>query len=143
MATKLNPAHLAIPVTNLEKCRAFYRNILGLEEGRSSENWVDFGFFGHQLVLHKIPTASKQKDENTNPVDGKSVPVPHFGVVLDWDDWHEFFERLNQSGIEFVIEPYIRFIGETGEQTAMFFLDPDGNALEFKTFKDQINLFAK
>ena len=137
-----NPFHLAIPVDNLEACRDFYKNSLGCEEGRSSKLWVDFNFYGHQLVIHYKPK-SDQKDLHTNPVDGKDVPVPHFGVVLSWDAFHILAERLKHKKIEFIIEPYIRFKGLVGEQATMFFLDPSGNALEFKAFKDMNQLFAK
>ena len=135
----INPFHLAIPVDNLEKCRAFYRDIIGCEEGRSSNKWVDFNFYGHQLVIHEAPVTKKE----SNPVDGKDVPVPHFGVVLDLPDWEALADRLKAENISFIIEPYIRFKGEVGEQATMFFLDPAGNALEFKAFKDMSQLFAK
>ncbi len=138
---KVSPFHLAIPVHNLAECRNFYTNILNLEEGRSSEHWVDYNFFGHQLVIHYKPKG--KEDTHTNPVDGKDVPVPHFGVVLPWDDFHDFAELLKSKGIVFIIEPYIRFEGLVGEQTTMFFKDPSGNALEFKAFKDMSQLFAK
>lgn len=141
MPNKLRPFHLAIPVNNLEKCRDFYTNTLGLEEGRSSDHWVDYNFFGHQLVIHYKPNAPEES--HTNSVDGKAVPVPHFGVVLDWDDFHKFAGLLKQKQIGFVIEPYIRFEGEVGEQATMFFMDPSNNALEFKAFKDLEQLFAK
>lgn len=135
------PFHLAIPVWNLDTCRNFYRDTLGCTEGRSSEHWVDFNFFGHQLVIHYKP---KSEDIlHTNPVDGKSVPVPHFGVVLTWDAFHNLAKRLEQLELEFIIAPYIRFEGQVGEQATMFFLDPAGNALEFKAFKDISQLFAK
>jgi len=137
----LTPFHLAIPVDDLTKCRNFYTNTLNLEEGRSSDHWVDYNFFGHQLVIHY---KSKIKEEtHTNAVDGKAVPVPHFGVVLDWNVFNEFAELLKSKGIKFIIEPYIRFEGQTGEQATMFFKDPAGNALEFKAFKDLSQLFAK
>lgn len=138
----MNPFHLAIPVLALEPCRTFYREVLGCEEGRSSDHWVDFNFFGHQFVIHQDNHLQKPKQSN-NPVDGKAVPVPHFGVVLDWEVWEELAERLKQRKVKFVIEPYIRFKGETGEQATLFFLDPEGNALEFKAFKDQTQIFAK
>lgn len=137
---QLSPFHLAIPVWNLEECRIFYRDILGCEEGRSSGHWVDFNFFGHQLVIHYKPKETSEL--HTNPVDGKNVPVPHFGVVLQWTNFKTFAEALKEKHIDFIIEPYIRFKGETGEQATMFFLDPSGNALEFKAFKDQSQLFA-
>lgn len=136
-----NPFHLAIPVHNLEECRIFYRDILNSEEGRSSDHWVDFNFFGHQLVIHYKPKT--EEELHTNPVDGKSVPVPHFGVVLDWEDFHDLSNNLEAIGIQFIIEPYIRFEGQIGEQATMFFKDPAGNALEFKAFKDMDQLFAK
>ena len=138
---KLQPFHLAIPVTNVAKNRVFYRDILGCSEGRSSEHWVDFNFFGHQLVIHY--KEAKKEDTISNPVDGKDVPVPHFGVVLGWQQWQDFAERLKQYKIKFVIEPYIRFEGEVGEQATLFFKDPSGNALEFKAFKNIDQLFAR
>ena len=137
----LQPFHLAIPVNNLEKNRTFYRGVLGCNEGRSSDHWVDFDFFGHQLVIHF--KESKQEKEYSNPVDGHDVPVPHFGVVLEWQQWHDFADRLKEHDINFVIEPYIRFKGEVGEQATLFFKDPSGNALEFKAFKNMDQLFAK
>lgn len=140
---KLNPFHLAIPVYNLEKCRAFYRDVLNCKEGRSSDIWVDFDFYGHQLVIHKKEKVLPKALTDTNPVDGKHVPIPHFGVVLDLEDWQELAERLKAHNTTFIIEPYIRFKGEPGEQATLFFLDPDGNALEFKAFKDMNQLFAK
>ena len=137
----IQPFHLAIPVQNLEKCRTFYRDILQCEEGRSTDIWVDFNFFGHQLVIHQ---KDEFKDERiSNAVDGKDVPVPHFGVVLTWDDWHLLAERLKTKNISFGIEPCIRFQGKVGEQATMFFSDPENNALEFKAFKDIEQLFAK
>lgn len=139
--SSIPPFHLAIPVHNLEVCRDFYRDVLGLKEGRSDSHWVDFDFFGHQLVIHYKPKS--EEDLHTNPVDGKNVPVPHFGVVLPWEEFQPFADRLNEAQINFVIEPYIRFKGEVGEQATMFFLDPAGNALEFKAFKDLSQLFAK
>ena len=143
MQNTLRPFHLAIPVQNLERCRTFYREILGCEEGRSSDKWVDFNFFGHQVVIHQVESGKSKVESDSNPVDGKDVPVPHFGVVLEVDVWKELAERLKSKGAEFIIEPYIRFEGEVGEQATMFFLDPDGNALEFKAFKDMSQLFAK
>ncbi len=140
MNTKLRPFHLAIPVDNVQKARIFYRDVLQLEEGRSSDHWVDFNFFGHQLVIH-----FKEKTDATdthNEVDGKAVPVPHFGVVLEWGDFHAFAKAIAPQ-VTFVIEPYIRFEGLLGEQATMFFYDPCGNALEFKAFKDDSQLFAK
>lgn len=138
---KLTPFHLAIPVDDVAKARVFYTQTLGFKEGRSSDHWVDYNFFGHQLVIHYKP-----KEEGkiyTNPVDGKDVPVPHFGVVLDWEQFWEFANVLKAAAIEFIIPPYIRFEGEVGEQATLFFKDPCGNALEFKSFKDMSQLFAK
>lgn len=136
----LAPFHLAIPVTDLQETRRFYNSILGCSEGRSSEQWVDINLYGHQLVLHMV--AEKPQDHK-NPVDGKSVPVPHFGVVLPMEDWKALADRLKSQGISFEIEPYIRFEGQPGEQATMFFRDPSGNALEFKAFKDLSGLFEK
>lgn len=140
--SKVNPFHIAIPVHNLDECRTFYRDVLNCEEGRSSDHWVDFSLFGHQLVIHYKPK-SKEEVLHTNPVDGKDVPVPHYGVVLDWDQFDDFAEDLKSKKVKFVIEPYIRFAGQVGEQATMFFYDPAGNALEFKSFKDMGQLFAK
>jgi len=137
----LSPFHVAIPVHNLDECRTFYREVLGCEEGRSAEHWVDFNLFGHQLVIHYKPQSTEEL--HANPVDGKQVPVPHYGVVLPWDTFQRFSEELQTKGINFIIEPYIRFQGQVGEQATMFFLDPAGNALEFKAFKDISQLFAK
>ncbi|MBZ5486277.1 VOC family protein [Halomonas aquamarina] len=139
----LSPFHLAIPVYDVALARAFYNDVFGLEEGRSSDNWVDFNFFGHQLVIHGHPKTPGQESAHTNPVDGHDVPVPHFGVLLEWDEWEALAERLKAQGIEFVIEPYVRFKGQVGEQATMFLLDPCGNALEFKAFKDKSQIFAK
>jgi len=138
---KIQPFHVAIPVHNLEQCRIFYGETLGCEEGRSSDHWVDFNFFGHQLVIHYKPKAAE--DVHTNSVDGKNVPVPHYGVVLEWEAFHALAEELKRKGVIFIIEPYIRFQGKVGEQATMFFYDPAGNALEFKAFKDMSQLFAK
>lgn len=139
--SKLSPFHLAIPVSNLLECRNFYTNVLNFEEGRSSDHWVDYNFFGHQLVIHYKEKGVE--DVVTNSVDGKDVPVPHFGVVLEWTVFQEFAELLKSKSIKFIIEPYIRFEGLLGEQATMFFKDPSGNALEFKSFKDMSQLFAK
>lgn len=136
----LRPFHLAVPVHDLEECRVFYRDVLQMEEGRSDDKWVDFNFYGHQFVMHHT---GKKTSHNINSVDGHGVPVPHFGVVLTMEDWNDLSERLKQLKIEFIIEPYIRFKGEPGEQATMFFLDPSGNALEFKAFKNLSSLFAK
>ncbi len=138
----IQPFHLAIPVSDLKKAREFYGEFLGFSEGRSSEHWIDWNFFGHQLVTH-LKEDAPSKPTAHNPVDGHDVPVPHFGVVLEWDAWHEFAKKLKAAKIKFVIEPYIRFRGKTGEQATMFFFDPSGNALEFKAFKDISQLFAK
>ncbi len=138
----IQPFHLAIPVTNLELCRTFYRDVLQCKEGRSSESWVDFNFFGHQLVIHQKDGYFNEAAV-TNPVDGHDVPVPHFGVVLTWEDWQNLSTRLQAENTQFVIEPTIRFKGKVGEQATMFFTDPENNALEFKAFKDISQLFAK
>jgi extradiol dioxygenase family protein len=139
----LAPFHLAIPVYDLTCARHFYGEVLGCTEGRNSEHWVDFDFFGHQLVIHQAPKMAYQEAANSNPVDGHDVPVPHFGVVLGWDDWQILAAQLKAKGTNFVIEPYIRFAGQPGEQATLFLLDPCGNALEFKAFKDIGQLFAK
>jgi hypothetical protein len=139
---QVQPFHLAIPVKNLELCRTFYRDILQCKEGRSSESWVDFNFFGHQLVIHQ-KDGMYNEEPVTNPVDGHDVPVPHFGVVLTWDDWQNLSKRLTAANTQFVITPTIRFQGKVGEQATMFFTDPENNALEFKAFKDMSQLFAK
>jgi extradiol dioxygenase family protein len=136
----LAPFHLAFPVTDLAAARAFYGGLLGCPEGRSSPEWIDFDFFGHQIVAH---LAQAETATVTNLVDGKDVPVRHFGIVLPWDDWHDLAARLRNAGVEFVIAPGIRFAGKVGEQATMFFLDPAGNALEFKAFRDPTQLFAK
>ncbi|QNJ98099.1 VOC family protein [Constantimarinum furrinae] len=137
----LTPFHLAIPVTDLELNRTFYREILGCSEGRSSDQWVDFNFFGHQLVIHY--KAGDSEETVHNPVDGKEVPIPHFGVVLSMAQFDLLSARLKEKNVTFIIEPYIRFQGLTGEQATMFFKDPSGNALEFKAFKNMDQLFAK
>ena len=137
----LSPFHLAIRVNNIPKCKIFYKEILGCMEGRSSDNWVDFDLFGPQLVIHFQEI--NNKNLHTNPVDGKDVPVPHFGVILEWENFKRFSSKLEKKGVEFIIKPYIRFEGEPGEQATMFFKDPSGNALEFKSFKDSSQIFAK
>ena len=139
MKDKLNPFHLAIPVSNLEKSVIYYRDTLGLREGRSSNKWADFNFFGHQLVCHVSNIINEQI---TNPVDGEEVPVPHFGVVLSIEEFEEFLLQINDKNIDFIIKPTIRFKGEIGEQRTMFFRDPSGNAIEIKAFKDIQNLFS-
>lgn len=139
--SNLTPFHVAIPVSNVEEARIFYRDVLQCPEGRSSENWVDFDLYGHQFVIHYKPgTGEVQNHENA--VDGHNVPVPHYGVVLEWESWEKLADRLTKKNIKFIIEPYIRFEGQPGEQATMFFCDPSGNALEFKAFKDINQLFA-
>ena len=139
--SKLTPFHLALPVDNIPICRKFYREIVATKKSRSSDHWVDFDLFGHQLVIHY---KEKYKEQiHTNTVDGKNVPVPHFGVVLEWDTFHKFSDELTKKGVKFIIEPYIRFEGQPGEQATMFFMDPAGNALEFKSFKDFNKIFEK
>lgn len=137
----LTPFHLAFPVHDLDAARHFYGQVLGCPEGRSSTEWIDFDLFGHQLVAHLSPLA--RPVVHHNPVDGHDVPVPHFGVVLEWDAFHAFAEHLKGRGVPFVIAPHIRFPGQVGEQATMFFLDPSGNALEFKAFRDMSKLFAR
>ena len=132
--------HLAFPVTDLAEARAFYGGLLGCPEGRSSVTWVDFDFFGHQVVAHLAPDEAGHRA--TSAVDGKQVPVRHFGVILEMDAWRALAERLRTAGVAFVIEPYVRFAGEPGEQATMFLLDPSGNALEFKAFADMGRVFA-
>ena len=137
----LPPFHLAFPVHDLEAARAFYGGLLGCPEGRSSAEWIDFDFFGHQIVAHLDP--KMQPRRHSNPVDGHDVPVPHFGAVLPMEDWKRLAGRLEQAGTDFVIEPTIRFAGQPGEQATMFFLDPSGNALELKAMANPANLFAR
>ena len=136
----LRPFHLAVPVKNLEETRIFYREVMGFDEGRSSDRWVDFNFYGHQFVIHLV---DQKADLEINPVDGQSVPVPHFGVILKWEDWKTLSKRLKSAKIKFVIEPYIRFERQAGEQATMFFPDPSGNVLEFKAFKNDDDIFVK
>jgi hypothetical protein len=135
------PFHLAFPVLDLESTRRFYGGLLGCAEGRSAETWIDFDFFGHQISAHVKPEEARAA--GTNDVDGDNVPVRHFGAILEWDAWHRLAERLRAAGVRFIIEPHVRFKGEIGEQATMFFLDPSGNALEFKTFKDLPKVFAR
>ena len=139
MTRALPPFHLAAPIKDKEKTREFYQNVLGCKVGREAELWIDFDFFGHQLSFHIKPEAFAS--ETTNKVDGKNVPVRHFGAILDWDQWHELAEKLKTLNTSFVIDPYVRFKGETGEQATMFFYDPSGNALEFKSFKNSNDIF--
>ena len=135
----LAPFHLAVPVQNLEKCRTFYAEVLGCEEGRSDTHWVDLNLSGHQLVIHQID--GKVVTRQTNSVDQVQVPIPHFGVALPWEVWQRLVERLKEHHIQFIVAPRIRFQGEAGQQATMFFLYPDGNALEFKAFKNAEQLF--
>lgn len=138
-----NPFHLAIPVHDLPAARAFYGGVLGCAQGRSSAQWIDFNLYGHQLVCHLLDNSETARAPASNPVDGHAVPVPHFGVVLDRADWDTLVERLRSAGMRFVIEPHLRFAGQSGEQATMFLLDPSGNALEFKSFADiEGQLFA-
>lgn len=141
----LPPFHLAIKVDDLAASRRFYGELLGCPEGRSDTTWVDFNFFGHQLVCHRVLETTEDRSESpANAVDGKDVPVPHFGAVLDMVTWNALAGRLRGAGVTFVIEPYVRFAGEAGEQATMFLLDPSGNAVEFKAFRDtKRQLFAK
>ncbi len=133
--------HLAAPIRDLEETRLFYRDLLGCVVGREAETWIDFDFYGHQLSFHVKP--DELAPARSNAVDGKDVPVRHFGAILEWETWQDMSERLQAKGTEFIIDPYIRFKGETGEQATMFFLDPSGNALEFKAFKDPNQIFAR
>ncbi len=140
---ELTPFHLAIQVHDLEAARAFYGGLLGCAEGRSAEDWVDFDFFGHQLVCHSVEGAAGGGSAH-NPVDGNDVPVPHVGMVLELPDWEALAARLKGAGVAFVIEPHVRFRGQAGEQATMFMTDPSGNALEFKAFRDIAGqLFAR
>jgi len=136
-----NLFHLAFPVDDLEAAREFYGGVLECEEGRSSDHWIDFNLYGHQIVTHLAP--GKAGVRSANHVDADDVPVPHFGIVLPMDAWKELAEKLKAKRIEFIIEPKVRFVGEVGEQATMFFLDPSGNALEFKGFNDFSQVFAK
>ena len=137
----IQPFHVAFPVHDLELAKEFYTGTLGCTIGRSSEHWIDFNLFGHQIVAHLSP--EEVGLVQTSDVDKKNVPVRHFGVVLDWKHWHEFSDHLKSRNVNFVIEPYIRFKGEVGEQATMFLADPSHNALEFKSFKDQEFLFKR
>ncbi len=140
-AAPLHPFHLAFPVNDLAAARTFYGGLLGCPEGRSSSDWIDFNFYGHQIVAHLAP--SETNEVAANAVDGHGVPVRHFGVVLSMEEWQAAAEKLTKANIEFVIKPYIRFRGEPGEQATMFFKDPSGNAIEMKAFADINSLFAK
>lgn len=137
----MNPFHLAFPVHDLEAARAFYGGVLGCREGRSAETWVDFELYGHQIVAHLAGQLSQAAVHSE--VDGHRVPVPHFGVVLTMEEWQSLAERLRRAGVKFIIEPYVRFQGQAGEQATMFLLDPSGNTLEFKAFADFGQIFAK
>jgi extradiol dioxygenase family protein len=137
----LPPFHLAFPVHDLSSARAFYGELLGCPEGRSSSTWVDFDFYGHQIVAHLAPDEARRA--STSAVDGDAVPVRHFGAVLSPSDWEKLAAKLVAARVQFIVEPHVRFRGEVGEQSTMFFLDPSGNALEFKAFKDPSRLFAK
>ena len=141
----LRPFHIAFPVDDLDAARHFYGTVLGCPEGRSAEHWIDFNLFGHQIVTHYKPGAAPRNraDFDSNPVDGHDVPIPHFGVVLTQEQWKQLAEQVRAAGVHFIIEPYTRFEGQVGEQSTMFFLDPAGNALEFKAFADLGQLFAK
>jgi extradiol dioxygenase family protein len=132
--------HLAVPVNDIQQARAFYGGVLGLTEGRSADNWVDWNFYGHQFVTHEV-TAPSTAHGHSN-VDGHQVPVPHFGLLLSIVDFHALADRLRAAGVEFVIQPYLRFAGQPGEQWTMFLRDPAGNALEFKAFRDESQVFA-
>ena len=134
------PFHLAFPIDDIETTRTFYVDILGCTTGREATKWIDFDFYGHQISAHV--TNGKRDHVPTNLVDGKQVPVSHFGAILEWSAWHQLADRLKAANIDFIIAPYIRFEGLPGEQATMFFLDPSGNALEFKSFKDQAQVFA-
>ena len=136
----MRPFHLAFPVDNLKRTREFYTKILGCKEGRSSDRWIDFDMYGHQVVAHLVDSVDSVE---TNPVDGDDVPASHFGVILESEEWTQLSKKLQASNIEFIIEPHTRFRGESGEQSTMFFLDPCGNALEFKAFKSDEMIFAK
>ena len=136
------PFHIAFPVDDLEAARAFYGGVLGCPEGRSAADWIDFNLYGHQIVAHRAP-AERLARAQVSAVDGDAVPVPHFGVVLEPSDWRALAARVRAAGVDFVIEPHTRFEGLAGEQSTMFFLDPAGNALEFKAFRDIESLFAR
>ena len=137
----LPPFHAAIVVHDLDASRSFYGGLLGCQEGRCCGGWVDFNFYGHQLVCH-LDSSADAGQHQTNPVDGEDVPVPHFGVVLSMPEWQQLAKRLQRRQMQFVIDPGIRFVGETGEQATLFIADPSGNVLEFKAFSDLENLFA-
>jgi extradiol dioxygenase family protein len=141
MSDTLRPFHLAIPVDNIADARRFYTGILGCRVGRESAHWIDFNFFGHQVTAHLIP--NEVSNVPTNPVDGEAIPVRHFGIVLSWENWQALLEKLDNQNITYLICPTIRFKGEAGEQATLFIRDPSGNALEFKSFRDDQKLFAR
>lgn len=134
------PFHLAFPVNDLSATRSFYEGLLGCKVGRTSDRWIDFDFWGNQITAHLVDDGALEAV--TNPVDGHNVPVKHFGAILQMEEWEQLAQRLKEAEINFIIEPYLRFKGEVGEQATMFFLDPSGNALEFKSFKDFDYIFA-
>ena len=134
----MNLFHLAIPVSDLDTANDFYINVLGCSKGRSSTKWMDFNFYGHQLVCHEV---KKSVNKDLNDVDGNNIPVPHFGIILDWDQFHKLSADLQSKNINFIIEPTIRFNGKVGEQAIMFLHDPSGNAIEFKSFKNEEDIF--
>lgn len=138
----LQPFHVAVPVHDLAAARAFYGGVLGCAEGRSSDHWIDFDFYGHQLVCHLAPADTLKEAEISNRVEGHDVPVPHYGVVLQWHDWELLATRLRNADVEFIIEPGVRFAGQPGEQATLFLADPSGNALEFKAMRDESKLFS-
>ena len=132
--------HLAFPILDVEETRRFYVSLLGCTVGREAERWIDLDFFGHQISGHLVDDKAAVP---TNPVDGKNVPSSHFGAILNWDEWHALAERLRNAGADFLIEPYIRFPGQTGEQATLFIVDPSGNGLEFKSFRNEAAIFAR
>ncbi len=136
----IRPFHLAIPVNNLQQAHDFYSDMLGCKIGRQSNRWIDFDFFGHQLTVHLV---DELDNPATNAVDGKQVPVRHFGIILEWEHWHALADQLGRTGVDWVIEPGIRFAGQAGEQATFFLMDPSGNALEFKSFKNDAMIFAE
>jgi extradiol dioxygenase family protein len=140
--SNLSPFHLAFPVDNLQAAREFWGDVMGCPEGRSSNDWCDFDFYGHQIVAHQAPSIVAKAGHGTNPVDGDDVPVPHFGIVLEMDEWKALAQRLIEKGVQFDIAPRVRFEGQPGEQATMFFRDPSGNAIEMKAFADRSKLFA-
>ena len=145
MSESLTPFHIAVQVRDIGEARRFYTDVLGCSEGRSAAHWVDFNLYGHQFVCHLNPNlgSTGRVISHFNPVDGQGVPVPHYGVVLRPQQWSDLAERVRRHTVEFLVEPYTRFKGQTGEQSTMFFLDPSGNALEFKAFRDiETQLFA-